>query len=86
MQYVLSISGRVVPIGGIVPMTLSFLPMSKVRIYRIFAQLEERVDYFTFTSRARRTEATRCFNLLSLQSKDKNLPLLPLPQTRSQRI
>lgn len=40
LQYMLTVSGRVFPIGGIMPITLSLVPMAKVRIYRISAQLE----------------------------------------------
>jgi hypothetical protein len=40
MQYTLSVSGRMFPIGGTIPITLSFLPMEKVKIYKISAQLE----------------------------------------------
>ncbi len=40
MRYTLSVSGRMFPIGGTIPVTLSFLPMAKVRIYKISAQLK----------------------------------------------
>ncbi len=40
MQYMLSVSGRMFPIGGTIPITLSFLPMAKVRIYKITVHLE----------------------------------------------
>lgn len=40
MQYALSVSGRMFPIGGTIPITLSFFPMAKVKIYKISAQLE----------------------------------------------
>ena len=40
MRYTLSVSGRMFPIGGTIPVTLSFLPMAKVRIYNISVQLE----------------------------------------------
>jgi hypothetical protein len=40
MQYSVSVSGRMFPIGGSIPITLSFLPMAKVKIFKISAQLE----------------------------------------------
>jgi hypothetical protein len=40
MQYSISVSGRMFPIGGSIPITLSFLPMAKVKIFKISAQLE----------------------------------------------
>lgn len=40
MQYTVSVSGRMFPIGGTIPITLTFLPMEKVKIYKISAQLD----------------------------------------------
>lgn len=40
LQYMLTVSGRVFPIGGIVPMTLTLLPMAKVKIFELTVQLE----------------------------------------------
>jgi arrestin-related trafficking adapter 3/6 len=47
MQYMLSVSGRAFPIGGTIPITLRLLPMDKVRIYRILAQLEGHSSSFS---------------------------------------
>jgi len=81
MQYMLTVSGRVFPIGGVVPITLTLLPMAKVKIFELTVQLEERVDYyFAFSPRACRKDPKRRFVLLSLKSKDENSPLLPLPE------
>ncbi|KAH8994421.1 hypothetical protein EDB92DRAFT_1943756 [Lactarius akahatsu] len=81
IRYTLSVSGQMFPIGGSIPITLSFLPMAKVKIYKISVYLEEQVIFFTFESMFRRMDAGRRFELLSLESKDKNSPLLPHPQT-----
>ncbi|KAH9174970.1 hypothetical protein EDB89DRAFT_1948905 [Lactarius sanguifluus] len=81
MQYTLSVSGRIFPIGDTIPITLSFLPMAKVRIHKIYVLLEEQVVFFTFEPKVRRTDYPRCFNSLSLESRDKDSPLLPLSQT-----
>jgi hypothetical protein len=40
MQYTLTVSGRVFPIGGTVPITLTFLPMAKVKVFELSIQLE----------------------------------------------
>ncbi|KAH9005698.1 hypothetical protein EDB84DRAFT_271479 [Lactarius hengduanensis] len=81
MQYTLSVSGRMFPVGDTIPITLSFLPMAKVRIYKISVLLEEQVVFFTFEPKVRRTDYPRCFTSLFLESRDKDSPLLPLSQT-----
>ncbi|KAI9507988.1 hypothetical protein F5148DRAFT_980567, partial [Russula earlei] len=82
LQYALSVSGRVFPIGGTVPMTLNLLPMAKVKVFRILVQLEEQVEYlYSFSPNARRKDAERRFKLLSLESGDEDTPLLPLSGT-----
>ncbi|KAH9050986.1 hypothetical protein EDB83DRAFT_2399575 [Lactarius deliciosus] len=81
LRYTLSVSGQMFPIGGSIPITLSFLPLAKVKIYKISVHLEEQVMFFTFESMFRRIDAGRRFELLSLESKDKNSPLLPYSQT-----
>jgi hypothetical protein len=43
MQYMLTVSGRVFPIGGAVPITLSLLPLEKVKIFKVLVQLEGKV-------------------------------------------
>lgn len=40
MHYVIVISGRAFPIGSVIPLHLTFVPMSKIKIYRISAVLE----------------------------------------------
>lgn len=45
LQYILSVSGRVFPIGGTVPITLTLLPMAKVKIFKVLVQLEGNVIY-----------------------------------------
>ncbi|KAH9025442.1 hypothetical protein EDB85DRAFT_1982737 [Lactarius pseudohatsudake] len=81
MQYTLSVSGRMFPIGDTILITLSFLPMAKVRIYKISVLLEEQVAFFTFEPKVRRTDYPRCSASLFLESRDKDSPLLPLSQT-----
>ena len=45
MQYNLSVSGRVFPMGGTIPITLSLLPLEKVKIFGILVLLEGNVVY-----------------------------------------
>jgi arrestin-related trafficking adapter 3/6 len=47
LQYMLAVSGRVFPIGSSIPITLSLLPMNKVRIYKISAVLEGHSSSFS---------------------------------------
>ncbi|KAH9955044.1 hypothetical protein BC827DRAFT_1239682 [Russula dissimulans] len=84
LQYTLTLSGRMFPIGGTVPLTLTLLPMAKVKVFKILVRLEERVEYYySFSPSAFRTEPERRFKLLTLESRDENTPLLPVPQTTS---
>jgi arrestin-related trafficking adapter 3/6 len=46
-QYMVSISGRVFPIGGTIPITLRLSPIDKVKIYRILAQIEGHSSFFS---------------------------------------
>ena len=45
LHYMLSVSGRVFPIGGTVPITLRLLPMAKVKIFGILVRLEGNALY-----------------------------------------
>jgi arrestin-related trafficking adapter 3/6 len=45
LQYILSVSGRVFPLGGTVPITLTLLPMAKVKVFKVLVQLEGNVIY-----------------------------------------
>jgi hypothetical protein len=44
MQYVLSVSGRAFPIGGHIPLQIVFAPMDKVKIHRIVAYLDGKLE------------------------------------------
>ena len=43
LYYLISISGRSFPVGGIVPVNFTFMPMEKVQIYRISIVIEGKV-------------------------------------------
>ncbi|KAI0311490.1 hypothetical protein OF83DRAFT_755726 [Amylostereum chailletii] len=79
MQYLFSVSGRMFTIGGTIPIQMTFLPMSKMKIHRLSVTLEERVDYFVHQARVNRSDTGNRFTLLSLKYKDKeSRPILPL--------
>ncbi|THH13670.1 hypothetical protein EW146_g6579 [Bondarzewia mesenterica] len=79
LQYLLSISGRMFNIGGSIPIQMSFLPMSKMKIHRLSVILEERVDYYVQMKRSARSEQTHRFSLLSIKYPNKDAPpILPL--------
>ncbi|KAJ1028402.1 hypothetical protein NDA16_001569 [Ustilago loliicola] len=46
LSYMVVFSGKSFPIGQKIPLWLKFMPLGKVKIYRIIATLEERTDYF----------------------------------------
>ncbi|KAI0061210.1 hypothetical protein BV25DRAFT_807582 [Artomyces pyxidatus] len=78
MQYLLSISGRMFSIGGTIPIDVSFLPMSKMKLYRLSVSLDERVDYYIHMKQTSCSDTTNRFSLLSLKYEDKYTPILPL--------
>ncbi|KAL4252367.1 hypothetical protein ABKN59_004884 [Abortiporus biennis] len=78
MQYLLTISGRSFPIGGTLPVSLTFMPWTKMKIYRVAVLIEERIDYLTQFKRVARTDTINRIPLLTLQVPQKDVPLLPL--------
>lgn len=45
MHYMITISGRAFPIGSTIPIHITFMPISKVKIFRISALIEGRFEY-----------------------------------------
>ncbi|KAJ7821129.1 hypothetical protein B0H14DRAFT_3471811 [Mycena olivaceomarginata] len=79
LQYLISISGRSFPIGGVVPISFTMMPMAKVKIHRVSILLEEKVEYHSQTKRAARTDPIMRIQLLSIKYDDKvRQPILPL--------
>ncbi|TDL22999.1 hypothetical protein BD410DRAFT_839307 [Rickenella mellea] len=79
MHYVIVVTGRTFPIGSVIPLHITLVPTSELKIYRITAVLEERVDYYTQFKRVARSDIPRRFELLTLRYSDKDtIPLLPL--------
>ncbi|KAI0696679.1 hypothetical protein C8T65DRAFT_663417 [Cerioporus squamosus] len=56
MQYLIMISGRSFAIGGTMPVSITFMPWTKMKIHRISVLIEERVDYWTGFRRVARTD------------------------------
>ncbi|VDC02678.1 unnamed protein product [Peniophora sp. CBMAI 1063] len=77
MQYVFTISGRMFTIGNTVPIDMTFLPMSKMKIHRLSVYLEEKVDYYVHQHRMSRSDAPSRLVLLALKH-EKDEPILPL--------
>jgi hypothetical protein len=79
LQYLISISGRAFYIGGTMPMQISMLPLTKVKVHRISVILEERTEYYTQMKRIGRTDPLQRISLLSVKSDHKESePILPL--------
>ncbi|PPQ87441.1 hypothetical protein CVT25_008177 [Psilocybe cyanescens] len=79
LQYLISVSGRSFYIGGTVPVTFTFMPLTKMRIHRLSVYIEERVDYYTNMRRIGRTDPLSRFTLLSIKGEGKGAdPILPL--------
>jgi hypothetical protein len=79
MQYLISISGKMFYLGGVIPIDITFVPMAKVKIHRIAVYIEERVDYYVQMKRVGKSDPINRVDLLSLRSHQKDgPPILPL--------
>ncbi|KAJ6631582.1 hypothetical protein B0H10DRAFT_1772333 [Mycena sp. CBHHK59/15] len=71
LQYLISIAGRSFPIGGIVPVTFTMMPMTKVKIHRLSIYLEEKVEYYSQMKRIARSDPIMRIQLLAIKYDDK---------------
>ncbi|KAH9889437.1 hypothetical protein C8Q73DRAFT_793631 [Cubamyces lactineus] len=79
MQYLIAISGRSFPLGSVMPISVTFMPWTKMKIHRISVLIEERVDYWTQFRRVARTDPINRVSLLALKYPKKDgPPILPL--------
>ncbi|OJT05477.1 hypothetical protein TRAPUB_3706 [Trametes pubescens] len=79
MQYLIAISGRSFPLGGTIPISITFMPWTKMKIHRVSVLIEERVDYWTQFKRISRTDPIIRNSLLALKyAKKDGPPILPL--------
>uniref|UniRef100_V5EYP1 Arrestin C-terminal-like domain-containing protein n=1 Tax=Kalmanozyma brasiliensis (strain GHG001) TaxID=1365824 RepID=V5EYP1_KALBG len=78
LSYMVVFSGKSFPIGQQIPLWLKFVPLGKVKIYRILATLEERTDYFAKGRRVARHEVPRKWTLLKIGHASATEPILPI--------
>lgn len=78
LSYMVVFSGKSFPIGQQIPLWLKFVPLGKVKIYRILATLEERTDYFAKGRRVARHEVPRKWTLLKIGHASPTEPILPI--------
>ncbi|KAJ9097265.1 hypothetical protein QFC21_004934 [Naganishia friedmannii] len=87
LRYLIALSGKAFPIGGQIPMSLRFMPMSKCKIYRLSATIEEKIDYFALDKRVARHEAVKKYPLMALKHDGKPPePLLPILSESTEAI
>lgn len=83
MRYQIALSGKAFPIGGVIPMSIRLMPLSKCKIYRLTVALEEKTDYYAVGRKVARHETPRRFILFSAKNgdggkKERAEPLLPI--------
>ncbi|KAH7921014.1 hypothetical protein BV22DRAFT_1097220 [Leucogyrophana mollusca] len=83
LQYLIAVSGRSFPIGGVMPITLTIMPLTKAKVHRISVYLDERVDYYTQMKRVARSQPVHRVPLLTLKaagdkSPHDSQPILPI--------
>ncbi|KAF7315110.1 Arrestin-C domain-containing protein [Mycena indigotica] len=87
LQYLISISGRSFPIGGIVPVSMTLLPLCKVKIHRLSVFLEEKIEYYSQMKRVMRSDPVARLPLLVVKHPDKmGGPILPLVSNASDAL
>ncbi|KIK92129.1 hypothetical protein PAXRUDRAFT_147989 [Paxillus rubicundulus Ve08.2h10] len=81
-QYRIQIPNRSFPIGGKIPIQLSIMPLTKIKVYRILVHLDEHTEYYTQTNTHAMSDPIRRATLLTVkhQSSDErhSEPILPL--------
>lgn len=78
LSYMVVFSGKSFPVGQKIPLWLKFVPLGKVKIYRIIATLEERTDYFAKGRRVARHEVPRKWTLMKIGHASATDPILPI--------
>ncbi|KAF7360214.1 Arrestin-C domain-containing protein [Mycena venus] len=79
LQYLISISGRSFPIGGVMPISLTIMPMAKVKIHRVSILLEEKIDCYSQMKHIVCSDPVMRIQLLSVEHDDRlREPILPL--------
>ncbi|KAJ7072695.1 hypothetical protein C8F01DRAFT_972326 [Mycena amicta] len=84
LQYLISISGRSFPIGGTIPISITLMPLAKVKIHRLSVYLEEKIEYYSQMKRVVRSDPIVRLQLLAVKHDDKKGgPILPLDSNDS---
>ncbi|SPO22177.1 related to ALY2 - alpha arrestin [Ustilago trichophora] len=78
LSYMVVFSGKSFPIGQKIPLWLKFVPLGKVKIFRIIATLEEKTDYFAKGRRVARHEVPRKWTLMKVAHANAAEPILPI--------
>ncbi|KAJ7287163.1 hypothetical protein C8J57DRAFT_578429 [Mycena rebaudengoi] len=71
LHYLISISGRSFPIGGVMPITFTLMPLTKVKVHRLSIYLEEKIEYYSQMKRVARADPILRIQLLSVKHDDK---------------
>ncbi|KAI9454606.1 hypothetical protein F5148DRAFT_423904 [Russula earlei] len=77
LQYLFKVSKKVFTIGGSFDIKMIFMPLAKIRLYKLAVDIEERVNSYVGGVNMTRTVNT-VIHLISLQNDDETKPLLPL--------
>ncbi|VDC02698.1 unnamed protein product [Peniophora sp. CBMAI 1063] len=79
LHYIFFVSGKIFPVGGVIPLELRLLPMAKIRIAHIVMSIEELIEYeLSSWQSAKRSLRPVREPLLSLKPERKTDRLLPL--------
>ncbi|KIY68101.1 hypothetical protein CYLTODRAFT_421959 [Cylindrobasidium torrendii FP15055 ss-10] len=80
LQYLITVSGRSFYIGDTIPISLTFMPLNKVKLHRLTISIEEKIEYHSaHTKKLARAEPANSVVLLSVRHEAKDGPaILPL--------
>ena len=82
LRYLIVIGGRGAPIGGRLPLWITLMPLSHLKVFRVSILLEERVAYYAHKKQTVRTDPLRRWDLLSIKhaadGNDSTRPILPV--------
>ncbi|KIY46033.1 hypothetical protein FISHEDRAFT_47966 [Fistulina hepatica ATCC 64428] len=81
LQYLVTISGRCFYIGGTISISITLMPLAKIKIHRFAVFLEETTEYYggPSTPKPVRTDPVNRVQLLSVKHETPEMgPLLPL--------
>ncbi|KAL1695910.1 hypothetical protein GGG16DRAFT_121259 [Schizophyllum commune] len=78
LQYLITISGRSFYIGGSIPVSVTLMPLMKVKMYRFAVFLEEKVEYYHQRRLSRTDPISRVLLLSVKHDGEKPIPLIPI--------